>query len=135
MISLYQIRTVLLHSERTIYIYALSYIFLPLWWDTLRIYVGPLSEITCWWYKFFKNFITTAVLLGFNFIILVRVCNNMSQDGRTDLYKKSLPRTIKQEPLKVHSKMSNFEKFVFWTQAKKILNYGDLGHLLYGLLL
>ena len=93
MISPYQIRTVLLHSERIIYIYALSYIFLPLWWDTLRIYVGPLSESTCWWYKFFKNFITTAVLLGFNFIILVRVSNNMAQDGRTDLNKKLLPRT------------------------------------------
>ena len=133
MISPYQIRTVLLHSERTIYIYALSYIFLPLWWDTLRIYSGPLSEFTCWWYKFFKNFITTAVLLGFNFIILVRVSNNMSQDGQTDLNKKWLPIN-KARTLKVHSKMSNFEKFVFWTQVRKILNYGNLGHLLFGLL-
>ena len=48
----------------------------------------------------------------------------MSQDGRTDLNKKSLPRT----------KAVNFEKNVFWTQAGKILNYGDLGQLLYGLL-
>ena len=38
------------------------------------------------------------------------------------------------EPLKVHSKMSNFEKFVFWTQVRKFLNYGDLENLLYGLL-
>ena len=81
------IRTVLLHLERIVYIYGLSYIVLPLWLDTLRIYVGPLSESICWWYKFFKNFTTAAALLGFNFIILVRVSNNISQHGGIDLKK------------------------------------------------
>ena len=42
----------------------------------------------------------------------------MSQDGRTDLNKKLLPRTKARTLKKFHSKMSNFEKFVFWTQAK-----------------
>ena len=82
------IRTVLLHLERIVYIYGLSYIVLPLWLDTLRIYVGPLSALICWWYKFFKNFTTAAALLGFNFIILVRVSNNISQHGGID-FKKS----------------------------------------------
>ena len=83
------IRTVLLHLERIVYIYGLSYIVLPLWLDTLRIYVGPLPELICWLYKFFKNFTTGAALLGFNFIILVRVSNTISQHGRIDLNKKS----------------------------------------------
>ena len=87
------IRTVLLHLERIVYIYGLSYIILPLWLDTLRIYVGPLSEFTCWWYKFFKNFTTAAALLGFNFIILVRVSNKMVNNGQTNLNKKSQSKT------------------------------------------
>ena len=70
-------RTVLLHSERIIYVYAfINLACTGLALDTLRIYSGPFSESTCWWYKFFKNFTSAGVQFGFNSTIVFRVNNS-----------------------------------------------------------
>ena len=74
-ICIFSYRTVLVHSERIIYIYALVYVCFPFVLDTLRIYSGPFSESTCWWYKFFRNFISGGVQFGFNSTIMFRVNN------------------------------------------------------------
>ena len=66
-------RTVLLHSERMIYIYGFTYTCFPFLLDVLRIYIGPFSGLTCWWYKFFKNFGPIGGQLSFICTILIRV--------------------------------------------------------------
>ena len=67
----------LVHSERIIYIYAfINLACTGLALDTLRIYSGPFSESTCWWYKFFKNFTSAGVQFGFNSTIVFRVNNS-----------------------------------------------------------
>ena len=70
-------RTMLVHSERIIYTYAFTYTCSSMVLDTLRIYYGPFSNFTCWWYKFSKNFSSTGAQFGFNLTILIRVSNQM----------------------------------------------------------
>ena len=71
-------RTMLVHSERIIYTYAFTYTCSSMVLDTLRIYHGPFSNFTCWWYKFSKNFSSTGAQFGFNLTILIRVSNRFN---------------------------------------------------------
>ena len=71
--ALFCCRTVLLHSERLIHFYAFSYTCIPFLLDTFRIYYGPFSGVTCWWYKFFKNFGPLGGQMGFNATLIIRV--------------------------------------------------------------
>ena len=66
-------RTVLLHSERMIYFYGFSFVCLPFPLDVLRIYLGPFSGVTCWLYKFMKNFGVIGGQLSFICTIIIRV--------------------------------------------------------------
>ena len=66
-------RTVLLHSERILFIYAFVYACIPFFLDTIRIYFGNLPYFLCWWIKFFRNFSTIGMEFGFTFAFIFRV--------------------------------------------------------------
>ena len=72
-ISQRHIKTVLLHSERIIFVYACAFTSIPFAIDLARIYTGPLHPNLCWWYKYFKNVAALGVQFGFIITILSRV--------------------------------------------------------------
>ena len=56
-----------------IYFYGFSFSCFPFPLDVLRIYLGPFSGVTCWWYKFFKNFGPMGGQLSIITTIIIRV--------------------------------------------------------------
>ena len=81
-------RTVLLHSERMIHFYGFSYSCSAFPLDVLRIYFGPFSDVTCWWYKFFKNFGGIGAQLSYSCTIIIRVSASLNM-----LFNNTLPGT------------------------------------------
>lgn len=67
------IKTVISHCEAIIHSYVLSYLLLSFSIDLIRIYYGPFSSMTCWWYIYFKNFSVLGGQLGFILTLTTRV--------------------------------------------------------------
>ena len=66
-------RTVLLHVERSIFLFPFIYLCSSFLINIIRIYSGPLPSTICWWYKFFLNFGPLGLSFSFCTITSVRV--------------------------------------------------------------
>ena len=66
-------RTVLLHVERSLFLFAFICLCSFFLINIIRIHSGPLPSAVCWWYKFFLNFGPYGLFFSFCTITFVRV--------------------------------------------------------------
>ena len=84
-------RTVLLHVERSIFVFGFVCLCSYFLINTIRIYSGPLPSTICWWNKFFINFGSIGLLFSFCASTSVRVSILESLQGNKLV--KLCPRT------------------------------------------
>ena len=129
----YFYRTMLVHSERIIYVYGFCGLCSSLVLDTLRIYYGPFSKFICWWYKFSKNFASTGLQFGFSFTILIRVRKNSYPS--TGKWPNLEQNQLNSDLLFLFSVPINCEKTkhirLQWSVFQSVYQFDCLFHILY----